>query len=109
MRNLTSPKMKNIRRALAGALISMNKSLRPVFDAEAMHREIRATCKILETVAKGYPRGSVERAAIRKAADAFIYVRLHERLKRSYQAFQRSCTKPLTKAQKRVLKGAGVT
>ena len=87
----------------------MNKSRRPVSDAEAMDREIRATCKILETVAKGYPRGSVERAAIRKAADAFIYLRLHEGLKKSYQAFRRSCTKPLTKAQKQVLKRAGVT
>jgi hypothetical protein len=87
----------------------MNKSRRPVFDAEAMDGEIRATCKSLETVAKGYPRGSVERAAIRKAADAFIYLRLHEGLKKSYQAFQRNCTKPLTKAQKHALKRAGVT
>jgi hypothetical protein len=87
----------------------MNKLRKPVPDAEAMDREIRATCKILETVAKGYSRGSVERTAIRKAADAFIYLRLHQGLKKSYQTFQRSCTKPLTKAQKQVLKRAGIT
>ncbi|MFO1511527.1 MAG: hypothetical protein U1F83_01205 [Verrucomicrobiota bacterium] len=87
----------------------MPKSRTKVCDAEAMDREIRATCKILESVAKSYPRGSAERGAIREAADAFIYLRLHEGLKQSYEAFQRSCTKPLTKAQQQVLKRAGVT
>jgi hypothetical protein len=87
----------------------MPKSRTKISDAEAMDREIRTTCKILESVAKDYPRGSVERGAIRKAADAFIYLRLHEGLKRSYEAFRRSCTKPLTKAQQQVLKRAGVT
>ena len=77
--------------------------------ADAMDREIRATCRILESVAKRYPRGSVERSAIRAAADAFIYLRLHEGLKQSYEAFRKSCTKPLTKAQQQVLKRAGVT
>ena len=86
----------------------MPKSRKPVSDAEAMDIEIRATCKILESIAKSYPRGSAERAAIREAADAFIYVRLHEGLKQSYEAFRRSCTKPLTKAQQRILKRAGV-
>ncbi len=74
-----------------------------------MDRDIRATCKVLEAVAKRYPRGSAERLAIREAADAFIYLRLHEGLKQSYEAFRRSCTKPLTKAQQQVLKRAGVT
>jgi len=74
-----------------------------------MDAEIRATCKILESVSKSYPRGSAERVAIREAADAFIYLRLHEGLKKSFDAFRRSCTKPLTKAQQQVLKRAGVT
>ncbi len=73
-----------------------------------MDKEIRATCKILESVAKNYPRGSAERGAIREAADAFIYLRLHEGLKQSYEAFQGNCTKPLTKAQRQVLKRMGV-
>ena len=87
----------------------MPKSRTQFSDAEAMDRQIRATCKILESVAKSYPRGSAERGAIREASDAFIYLRLHEALKQSYEAFRRSCTKPLTKAQQRVLKSAGVT
>ncbi len=86
----------------------MAKSRKPVSDAEAMDREIRATCKILKSVAKNYARGSVERGAIRQAADAFIYLCLHEGLKKSYKAFQRSCTKPLPKAQRQVLKRMGV-
>ena len=87
----------------------MPKSRTKIFDAEAMDREIRATCKVLESVAKSYPRGSAEHRAIREAADGFIYLRLHEGLKQSYEAFRRSCTKPLTKAQQQVLKRAGVT
>lgn len=74
-----------------------------------MDNEIRATCKILESVARRYPRGSTERMAVREAADAFIYLRLHEGLKKSYEAFQQSCKKPLTKAQQQVLVRAGVT
>ena len=87
----------------------MTKSRRPVSDAEAMDREVRATCKILWSIAKSFPKGSAEREAIREARDAFVYLRLHETLKKSYQIFQRSCAKPLTKAQQQVLKRAGVT
>ena len=86
----------------------MPKSRKPVSDAEAMDLEILATCKILESIGKSYPRGSAERGAIREAADAFIYLRLHEGLKQSYEAFRRSCTKPLTKTQQEVLKRAGI-
>jgi hypothetical protein len=74
-----------------------------------MDSEVRATCKILWSIAKTFPRGSVQRQAVREARDALVYLRLHEELKKSYAAFQRSCPKPLTKAQQRVLKRAGVT
>jgi hypothetical protein len=74
-----------------------------------MDREIRATGKILWSVAKSFPKGSAEREAIRAAGDAFVYLRLHETLKKSYAAFQQANTRPLTKAQKQVLKRAGVT
>jgi len=87
----------------------MPRKRKPVSDAEAMDKEIRAPCKILESIAKIFPRGSAERTAIREAADAFIYLRLHEGLKQSYEAFRRGCTKPLTKAQRQVLKRAGVS
>ena len=86
----------------------MPKSHKSDSDAETMDREIRATCKILKSIAMSYPRSSPERVAIREAADAFIYVRLHEGLKQSYEAFRRSCSKPLTKAQEQILKRAGV-
>lgn len=86
----------------------MTPSNKPISDAEMMDKEIRATCKILESVAKKYPRGSSERKAIREAAEAFIYLRLHEGLKKHYRAYQRSCAKPLTQAQKQVLKRAGI-
>jgi hypothetical protein len=67
-------------------------------------QEIRATCKILESVAESYPRRSTEYKAIRKAAYAFIFLRLHKNLKRSYELFRKNSTKPLTKAQRQVLK-----
>jgi len=74
-----------------------------------MDEEVRATCKVLDSIAKTFPRGSAERVAIREAADAFVYLRLHEVLKRSYATFRANCTKPLTKAQKQVMKRSGVT
>ena len=74
----------------------------------SMDKQIRATCEILESLAKSCPRGSVKQRAIREAAYAFIYLRMHEGLNKSYRAFRRSCTKPLTKAQKQTLKKAGV-
>jgi hypothetical protein len=86
----------------------MPKSRAKLSNTKTMDREIRATCNVLEAVAKNYPRGSAERGAIREATDAFIYLRLHEGLKQSYKAFRRNYTKPLTKAQQQVLKKAGV-
>ena len=73
-----------------------------------MDNEIRTTCNILESIAKRYPQGSAEDLAIREAADAFIYLRQHEGLKKSYEAFLRSCKKPLPKDAKQTLKKAGI-
>ena len=87
----------------------MQKQHNGIPDVEVMDKETRPTCKVLQGVAKNYPRGSPERAAIRDAADAFIFLRLHDELRKSYEAFRRSCSKPLTKSQKQVLKRAGVT
>lgn len=75
---------------------------------KAKDEEIRATCRILQSIATRYPRGSAERAAIRKAAEAFVYVRLHQSLKATYEAFRRSCAKPLTKGQRQTLRKMGV-
>ncbi len=86
----------------------MPKPHKTISDAETMDKEVRATCKILDAVAKTFPRGSAERIAIREAADAFVYLRLHELLKKSYATFRASCPKPLTKTQVRVMKRAGV-
>ena len=86
----------------------MPKSRKPVSDADAMDKEIRATCKILWSVAKSFPKGSAEREAIREARDSFVYLRLHEGLRESYEAFRRSCARPLPKAQQQILKRAGV-
>lgn len=86
----------------------MRKSRKPVSHAELMEQEIHATCKILESVAKSYRRGSAEHKAIRQAAEAFVYVRQHEALKIGYEAYRRSCTKPFTKAQIRVLQKAEI-
>lgn len=73
-----------------------------------MDEEIRATCKILESVAKDYLQGSPERKAVKQAAEAFIYMRLHDGLRESYEAYQRSCAKPLSEAQVHFLKRLGV-
>ena len=86
----------------------MPKSNKLNSDAEAMDKEIRATCKTLCSVAESFPRGSTEREAIREARDAFVYLRLHVTLKKSYAAFQQSCKKPLNKSMKQALKRVGV-
>jgi len=87
---------------------AMTTSRKRISKDDAMDQKIRETCKILQSIAKTYPRGSAEREALREAVDAFVYLELHKGLKRSYEAFRRSCTKPLTKAQQQVLKRAGV-
>ena len=74
-----------------------------------MDEEIRATCKILEAVAKNDSLGSAEREAVRQAAEAFIYLRLHGGLRKGYEAYRRNCAKPLTKAQTQILVKMGVT
>ena len=81
----------------------------PVSKAKTLDKEIRATCKILESVAKSYPRGSPEREAIREAADAFIHLRLQQGLQSSYYAFRKVSTKPLTRSQRRTLRKMGVS
>jgi hypothetical protein len=87
----------------------MTKSRKPVSDVEAMDREVRATCEVLWSVAKSFPKGSAEREAIREAKDALVYLRLHETLAKSYKAFQKSCTKPLSKARQQTLKRMGIS
>ena len=87
----------------------MPKPRRQSSKADTMDAEIRATCAILESVAKGYPQRSAEREAVQEAAHSFIYLRLHEGLRASYEAYRRSLTKPLTKAQTRVLERMGIS
>ena len=86
----------------------MPKARKQGSDVEVMDREIRAVCKILSAIARRFPRWSAEREAIRNASAAFVYLRLHEDLKRSYAAYRRGCTKPLTRAQELTLKRMGV-
>jgi hypothetical protein len=78
-------------------------------DPDARDNELRATCKVLESVAKSYPRGSAEREAVRQAADALVYLRSHQELLEAYEAYRRFCAKPLTKTQIRILERMGVT
>ena len=74
-----------------------------------MDAEIRATCAILESIAKNYPQRSAEHEAVREAAHSFVFLRLHEGLRESYEAYRRTLTKPLNKSEKRVLERMGIS
>jgi hypothetical protein len=86
----------------------MPAARRPVSVADALDKEMRTTGKILRSLAKGFPPNSAERKAIQEAGAALVYLRSHERLRKSYATFKRSRAKPLTGTQKAVLKRAGV-
>jgi hypothetical protein len=70
--------------------------------------QMLATCEILRSIAGSYPARSRERKAIREAAEAFVFLTMHEQLKASYDQFRRLARKGLTKAQKRTLRRMGI-
>ena len=76
--------------------------------ASAADAEIRATCAVLESIAMQYPEGSPEHAALREAALAFSYLKLHETLKTSYAAFRQHLDKPAPEGLLAALKRMGV-
>lgn len=86
----------------------LTKPGKRVSAAGKLDSQIRTTCRILESVAKSQPPRSPQRAAIRRAAEAFIYLRLHKGLSRGYQAWQKNRTKPLIEDQKRSLHQMGI-
>jgi hypothetical protein len=58
--------------------------------------DVFATCEVLHSLAETYPPRSREQRAIRKAAEAFIFVSTQESVRAAYEKFSHASTKTLT-------------
>lgn len=83
----------------------MAKLKRPTTQADDT---LVGTCGILQTIAESYPARSRERKAVREAAEALVFLKMHQQLKVSYDAFRRSAKRGLSKAQEQVLRRMGI-
>ena len=82
----------------------MTKSKR----SESQMDDLLATCRVLEAIAESYPARSRKRKAVREAAEALVFLTMHEQLKASYDAFRKSATKGLTGEQEQTLRRMGI-
>ena len=63
---------------------------------------------ILESIANVFDKNSVQYKAIEEAAQALIFLNLHQELKKSYEKFRMQSDKELTKSQKKHLRDMGI-
>ena len=73
-----------------------------------LNTEFEIVCTVLESVAKTYPEDSEEAKAVKEAAYAYVFLQLHSKLRRSYEAFRQTCVKGLTNEQKQNLRDMGI-
>jgi hypothetical protein len=64
--------------------------------------------KILESVANSFDKDSVQYKAIEEAAQALIFLNMHEDLKKAYEQFRMQCDQELSEAQKQHLQDMGI-
>jgi hypothetical protein len=82
----------------------MTKSKRTTTRAD----DLFITCDILQSIAESYPARSRERKAVRDAAEALVFMTMHEQLNTSYDKFRRSTKRGLTRAQEQTLRSMGI-
>ena len=70
--------------------------------------EFEAICSILEAIAGSFPDESKEARAIRDATDAYVFLQLHLKLRRSYEASRKAGLRGLTAAQTEHLREMGI-
>jgi hypothetical protein len=64
--------------------------------------------KILESVANSFDKDSVQYYAIEEAAQALIFLNMHEDLKKAYKQYRMQCGKELSEAEKQHLRDIGI-
>ena len=65
-------------------------------------------CDVLGSVAGTYPEDSEEARAIKEAAEAYLFLQLHLKLRSAYQAFRESAHGGLTSDQQQRLREVGI-
>jgi len=73
-----------------------------------MNPHFEEVCAVLESISKAYEEGSKEAGAIREAAEAYLYLQLHLKLKHAYTSFRRQSLDGLTEAQRQDLRDMGI-
>lgn len=73
-----------------------------------LNPEFETVCAVLESVAKRFPKDSVEAKAIQEAAEAYVFLQLHLKLRHSYKAFRQTGLKSLTEKQMQNLREMGI-
>jgi hypothetical protein len=74
---------------------------------EAM-KQWEDTLKILESIANAFDKDSVQYKAIEEAAQAHIFLNMHEDLKKAYEQFRMQGDQELSDAQKQHLRDMGI-
>jgi len=64
--------------------------------------------KILESIAKSFPKDSMQYQALEEAAWAFLYVNVQNDLKKGLREFRSQSNKELSEAQKQHLHQMGI-
>ncbi len=64
--------------------------------------------KVLESIAKSFPKGSARYQAIEEAAWAFLYVNMQNDVKEKFNEFRSQSNKELSEAQKHHLRQKGI-
>jgi len=73
-----------------------------------LNPEFEKVCGILESIAQTFPDDSEKVNAIKEAAEAYIFLQLHIKLRSAYEAFRQMGLKGLTDEQEQHLREMGV-
>ena len=69
---------------------------------------LERTLDVLGSVAGAYPPDSIESAAVREAAEALLFIRLHQNLQASYDRFRANCDRDLPEERREALRSMGI-
>jgi hypothetical protein len=76
--------------------------------APGLNPEFERVCEILATIAKTFPEDSEQVKAIKEAAEAYIFLQLHLKLRNAYEAYRQMSLDVLTDEQEQHLREMGI-
>ncbi len=71
-------------------------------------RQKEDSLTILESIANSFDKESVQYKSIEEAAQALLFLNMHEDLKRAYEQFRKQSDKELSEDQKQHLRDIGI-